>query len=99
MRVELQPALELARTLDAEEIARFLADIEEIRIVALGILMRPPPAPPDRLVDIGELSARLGLSKDFIYRHKKKYAAFEKTQGGKLLWSSSGLDSYLKRAR
>jgi hypothetical protein len=99
VRVELQPAVELARTLDAEEIVRFLADIEEIRIVALGILMRPPPAPPDTLLDAEQLAARLNVSTDFIYRHQKRFVKFSRREGRKLLFSSSGLDAYLKRSR
>jgi hypothetical protein len=99
MRAELQPALDAARMLDVDEVAEFCADLEQIKITALGILMKPAPPAPDRLIDIQELASRLGVSKDFVYRNKKKYAGFEKTQGGRLLWSSAGLDAFLRKQR
>jgi hypothetical protein len=99
VRREFEPILELAKTIPVEEVAHFLADLEEIRVTALGVLMRPVPAPPDRLIDIHELSARIGVGVDCIYRNKKRYAAFARPQGKKLLWSSSGLDAYLKKSK
>lgn len=99
MRTELQSALDAAKALAVEDVPGFLGALEEIRIVALAILMRPAAAPPDRLLDISELADRLHVSADYIYRNKKKYAAFERTQGAKLLWSSAGLDSYLRKSK
>lgn len=99
MRAELQEALDLAATLDAADVPAFLADLEHVRMVAFARIVTPALAPPDRLIDIKELSDRLGVSEDFIYRNQAKYKSFARRQGKKLLFSASGLDSYLRKSR
>jgi len=100
MRSELTKVLDLAQSLDAAELAVLCGELTTIFIIAHGRLAaRVGGSPPDRLIDIRELADRLHVSGDYIYRNKKKYAAFARPQGGKLLWSSSGLDAFLKKSR
>jgi hypothetical protein len=98
MRAELQTVLTLARTLDAAEVADFLGDLETIRVVALGVLMKPQPAPLDELLDIKECARRMHTSKDWLYRHSDKLK-FARRVGRKLLFSSAGLNDYLRKSR
>jgi hypothetical protein len=96
MRTELQFALDLARTLDAAEVARFLADIEEIRVTALGVLMRPAPAPPqDELLTVAECAARMKVSREYVYQNSAEWK-FARRIGRSLRFSSKGLDAFLK---
>ena len=99
MRSELQPALTLAREIPTEELLRFLGDIEEVRATALGRLAAPAAAArPDELLDVSEAAQRLGVSPDYLYRHSRQFP-FTRRMGRKLLFSSAGLDNYLRRAR
>jgi excisionase family DNA binding protein len=99
MRQELQSALMQARTLAPEELPRLLGDLEEIRASAMARLLSPAvESGPDEMLDIDQAAERMNLSKDYLYRHHKRFP-FARRIGRKLLFSSAGLDSYLKRAR
>lgn len=99
MREELQAALSQARTLAPEELPRLLGDLEEIRATALARLARPAvEARPDEMLDVEQAAARMKCSTDYLYRHHRRLP-FARRIGRKLLFSSAGLDSYLKRAR
>jgi predicted DNA-binding transcriptional regulator AlpA len=99
MRSELQSALAQARTLATEELPRLLGDLEEIRTTALARLSAPAPAPaPDELLEVPEAAHRLGLSPSYLYHHHKRFP-FARKIGRKLLFSSAGLEVYVKRAR
>lgn len=52
----------------------------------------------DRLLTVAEAAARLGVSKDYLYRHAKKLP-FARRMGRKLLFSSEGINQYIKRGR
>ena len=89
--------LALTRILPREDLAEWLADLEHIRIIGMARLLSPSvETRPDELLDIDEASARLHLSKHYLYRHSKRLP-FTRRIGRKLLFSSSGLDSYLKQ--
>ena len=97
MRSELQAALHLAETSNPAEIPALLGELEQIRVTALARLS--PPAvvcPPDKLLDVGATARRLGISRDYLYRHQRKFP-FARRIGRKLLFSSSGLDKFLAR--
>jgi predicted DNA-binding transcriptional regulator AlpA len=89
----------VARTLPVERLARFIADLEEIKVVALARLVAPPPATrPDELVDIDEAARRLGVSKHYLYRHAEKLQ-FSRRVGRKRVFSSVGIDRYIASRR
>jgi excisionase family DNA binding protein len=99
MRPELQSALVQARTLAPEELPRLLGDLEEIRATALARLASPAAeSRPDEMLDVEQAAVRMNLSKDYLYRHHKRFP-FARRIGRKLLFSSAGLDSYLKKPR
>ena len=98
MRDELQPALALARSLALAELPRLLGDLAEISAVATARLVSPVIERPDELLDVAQAAERMNLSKDYLYRHSRRFP-FTRRQGRKLLFSSNGLDSYLRKSR
>lgn len=51
---------------------------------------------PDSLLDVAAAAARLGMSKDWLYRRAKKLP-FCVPQGRALRFSSHGIDRYIER--
>jgi hypothetical protein len=99
MRRSLESALSEARTLPAADLPEFLGELETVRIVALARIVAPAAqARPDELLEVREAAYRLGVSPDFVYRNHKKYT-FTRREGRKLLFSSNGLDAYLRKSR
>jgi predicted DNA-binding transcriptional regulator AlpA len=99
MRRSLESALSEARTLSAADLPDFLGELETIRILALARIMAPAvESRPDELLEVPEAAHRLGVSPDFVYRNHKKYT-FTRREGRKLLFSSAGLDAYLRKSR
>jgi excisionase family DNA binding protein len=99
MRRELEAALKLARELPASELPDFLGSLETIRVIGLARITTPAvEARPDELLTVGEVSKRMHVSKDFVYTRGRRWP-FCRPQGRKLLFSSNGLDNYLRRAR
>lgn len=99
MRPALEKALAEARTIPPAELPRLLGDLEEIRAVAL---MRLTPGAEsqenDELLDVNEAAKRLHVSPHYVYRNAKRFP-FARRIGRKLLFSSAGLNAYLRRAR
>jgi excisionase family DNA binding protein len=99
MRRELEPVLDLTRTLAPAELPAFLGELEQIRVTALARITTPPvEARPDELLEVPEAAHRLGVSPDYLYRHSKRFP-FTRRTGRKLLFSSAGLDAYLRKSR
>ena len=98
MRDELQFALMIARELPAPELPTFLGEIELIRYTAIARLntLGPTPAESDQLLSIDQACARLGVSKDYLYRHGKDFP-FTRRMGRKLLFSSLGIDRHIRQ--
>jgi excisionase family DNA binding protein len=101
VRCELQAALELARELDAADLPYFLGELETVRVVAQARLASPAiPAPLDKLLTVEQAAARMNCSPDFLYRNHKRLPFTRKDKvGRKLLFSSLGLDAYLRKPR
>lgn len=99
MRHELEPALALAKNLAPEQLPHFLGELEAVRVTALARIATPAAeTKPDELVDVGQAAKRLGCSKGFLYHNHKRFP-FARRIGRRLLFSSAGLDSYLKKTR
>ena len=98
MRDALKVVLALARELDAADLPYFLGELETVRVTALQRLAPPVIPAPDELLTVEQLSERMKVSKDFIYRRGRRWP-FCRPQGRRLLFSSNGLDSYLKKSR
>ena len=98
MRAELASVLALACTLAPGELPRLLGELEEIRATALARISAPAVvACEDRNLNVEEAAARMHVSRDYLYRHHKRFP-FARRIGRKLLFNSSGLDSYLKQS-
>lgn len=99
LRDKLQFALMEARDLPAHELPSFLSEIELIRYTAISRLNASGPTPSgesDQLLSIDQASTRLGVSKDYLYRHGKELP-FTRRMGRKLLFSSLGIDRHIRQ--
>jgi excisionase family DNA binding protein len=97
MRNELQTVLTSARELPAPELPRLLGELEEIRATAMARLSSPAVAHlPDELLTVEQAAARLGVSKDYLYRNHSRLP-FVRRMGKALRFSSSGMDDYISR--
>jgi len=99
MRTELENALIAARTLPPEELPCFLGAMEEVRCTAMARLTAPSsPAVDDALLNVNEAAERLSLSPGYLYRHHRSFP-FSRRIGRRLLFSSRGIDEYLRKRR
>ncbi len=98
MRRELQPLLVLARLYPAEDLPAFLGELEQIRITALSRIAAPAvQSRPDESLAIEQAHKRLGVSKSWLYHNWKKFEGkFARQEGTKVLFSSNGIDAYLR---
>jgi excisionase family DNA binding protein len=98
LRDDLQFLLRQVQELPAAELPRFLGELEEIRCTAMARLVasatvQSPEA--DRLLSVDEASLRLGISKDYLFRHGGELP-FTRRIGRKLLFSSLGINKYIE---
>ena len=99
MRRELEPLLNLAKTVPPADLPEFLGALEQVRCVAFARLATPAAeSRPDESLTIEQASKRLGVSPDYLYRHWQQFK-FARQEGRKILFSSNGIDAYLKKAR
>jgi excisionase family DNA binding protein len=97
MRDELQFVLRVVRELPPDELPRLLGELEEVRCTAMARLTAPAqPSGADELLSVEEASRRLGVSKDFLYRHGNDFP-FTRRMGRKLLFSSLGIEKHIKQ--
>lgn len=97
MRSELEAALRLARTLTPEALPEFLGELERVRVTALVRIASPTiENKPDVLLTVEQTAARMNVSENYLYRNSCRLP-FARRIGRKLLFSSSGLDLYLKQ--
>jgi hypothetical protein len=101
MRHDLQLVLRAATELPADEIARFLGELEEIRVTAMARLIGPAPSHPqqhDELMATAKAAHRLGVSKDYLYRNHHNFS-FTRRVGRRLLFSTLGIEKYIRQQR
>jgi predicted DNA-binding transcriptional regulator AlpA len=96
MRNELASLLNCIADLPATELPGLLGELEIIRATVWLKMAAPGPIQaPDQLLPVGDAAQRLGVSKDYLYRHADQFP-FTRQMGRKLLFSSRGIDSYLQ---
>lgn len=89
----------LARELPAEELPDFIGRLESAKAIAYSRLMAPSvPQEHDELLSVEVAAERLGVSKDYLYRHSQEYP-FTRRQGRKLLFLSSGVEKHIRQQR
>jgi predicted DNA-binding transcriptional regulator AlpA len=100
MRNELQTVMMAARELPAGELPHLLGELEEIRCTAMARLTAPAPAQSqaDELLSAPEAARRLGISRDYLYRHHDDFP-FTRRVGGRLLFSALGIEKYIKTTK
>ena len=99
MRKELVAALDAAKNLPLADLPALAGDLELIRVTFLARLAAPPLEREDKLIGIKQAAKRLGRSRDYLYRAKNLPFRRQNVVGGKLLFSSAGLDAYLKKSK
>jgi hypothetical protein len=98
MRKELESALDLARTLEPEELPRLHGELCEIlATIQLRIATPSTQDKPDELLDVNEAAVRLHMSKSYVYRNHRKFGS--KRIGRKVLFSTAGLQDYLRKGK
>jgi hypothetical protein len=98
LQVELEAVLRLSRTIPTSELPRLLSEIEFVRATVSLRMLETRPAPEDRLLNVKQAAKRLHCSKQYLYQHSRTFS-FVRRIGKKLLFSSNGLDLYLKKSR
>lgn len=90
----------VARELQAEELPSFIGELEAVKATAWARLSAPASATAehDELLEVEAAAQRLGISKDYLYRHSRDYP-FTRRQGRKLLFSAAGIEKYIQKQR
>ena len=85
---------------DAEELPDLIGELEAIKATAWARLTAPALATQehDELLDVETAAERLGVSRDYLYRHSQEYP-FTRRQGRKLLFSALGVDKHIRQQR
>jgi len=96
LKRELQSLLELTNVTPPDELPQLLGDLERIRVTALVRLTRRTEE-NDELLSVDVAAAKLNVSVDYMYRNHAKFS-FTRREGRKLLFSSSGLNAYMRKS-
>lgn len=97
MRAELQSVLNSIAELDRDRLPELLGELEVIRATCqIKLSASVPGASHDELLAVDAAAERLGVSTDYLYRHQDKFP-FSRRMGRKLLFSSLGIDAYLRK--
>ena len=88
-----------ARDLPAEELPDLIGELEAAKATAWARLTVPTPAPQhDELLGVDLAAERLGVSRDYLYRHSQEYP-FTRRQGRKLLFSALGIEKHIRQQK
>jgi hypothetical protein len=91
----LESLLELANVTPPDELAQLLGDLERIRVTVFVRLTAPRPGEKEELLTVKQAAPKLNVSTNYMYRNHAKFP-FTRREGSKLLFSSSGLNAYIK---
>lgn len=61
--------------------------------------LEAPNDPEDRLLTVEQAAARLGMSRDWIYRRASRLPFAVRLDGSALRFSSQGIDRYIRQRR
>ena len=90
--------LDSLQNMQPERLPELLGELEVIRANALLRLSAPTVIAHDDQVSVEEAAQRLGVSTDYLYRNWKRLP-FTRRMGRKLLFSSRGIDDYIRKSR
>jgi len=95
----LEQALDV---MPVEQMPGLLSQLERLRAL-IWMKLRNVPASgtrespsADRLLDVTEAAHRLGVSKDYLYRHAKHWPFALRVGPGQLRFSERGMDRWIK---
>lgn len=91
--LDLMPVKHMPELLSQLERLRALIWVRLITAPALGM---QEFSPPDRLLEVSEAAKRLGVSKDYLYRHAKQWPFAVRIGPGQLRFSERGLEGWIK---
>jgi hypothetical protein len=96
----IENLIEQARVTPSEQLPEFLGTLETARAVAYSRLHAPAPSvrPDDQLIGIDAAAGLLSLSKSYLYQHSTALP-FTRRIGNKLLFSTQGIQEYLKQSQ
>jgi excisionase family DNA binding protein len=89
----------VARDLPAEELPDLIGQLESVKAAAWARLSSPAAAQSqshDELLSVEVAAERLGVSRDYLYRHAQDYP-FTRRQGRKLLFSAHGIEKHIRQ--
>jgi hypothetical protein len=100
LRSALGRCQEAARCLPPEELPELIGQLEVVKAMAWARLISPAASsqPHDGLLSVEVAAERLGVSKDYLYRHSEDYS-FTRRQGRKLLFSALGIEKHIREQR
>jgi excisionase family DNA binding protein len=99
MNDQLETALQAARTLPPAELPRLLGDLEEVRATALARLSAPATVQSaDEFLTVKQAAQKLGCSTDYLYKNSASLP-FARHLGKKLLFSTHGIEEYLRKQK
>jgi hypothetical protein len=98
LRFALERCQDAARHLPSENLPELIGQLEVIKAMAWARLISPTASsqPHDELLSVEVAAERLGVSKDYLYRHAQDYS-FTRRQGRKLLFSAHGIEKHIRQ--
>ncbi len=101
---ELLTCLErVAADAPLQELAALVGELERIKTVALARFYvgssdgQPEAQQGDRLLGVQEAARKLGLSKDYLYRHAKALPFTRRLGPRQLRFSEQGIEKYIRQ--
>lgn len=96
MKPALQAVLVAAQTLPIQELPRLIGQLAECQATAQARLSTPPPTQtPDELLTVDAAAVRLGMSKEYLYRHAKQFP-FTRQIGRSVRFSALGIEAHIR---
>jgi predicted DNA-binding transcriptional regulator AlpA len=90
----------LAGELPPAELPRLLGSLAEAYAICFSRLMTHPTAPvqahSDQLLDVEEASRRLGISRNYLYRHSAEFG-FTRRIGRAVRFSAQGIERHIQK--
>jgi predicted DNA-binding transcriptional regulator AlpA len=87
---------------DQAECAALIGGLERVKALAYGKMLHREPEPSrqeDRLLTVAEASDKLGMTKDYLYRHAETFPFTVRMGAKQLRFSLNGIERYIKHRR
>ena len=99
VRREIECVLKLCKEVPSDDLPQLIGELAQASALCFARLATPAvEAKPDKNVGVREASRRLGVSISYLYKNHGRYR-FARHEGGRLLFSASGLERHLKQSK